>query len=160
LDDEECEVNIKLSDSKIKFSFKEVTLVSKLIDGNFPEYQNLIPVDNEVVMEVDKGSLIESIDRVSTVNFDRSRSVKFLVDKSNLVLSVISEEHGEAKEVISCRSNIENFEIGFNARYLIDLVSAIESNIVVFSFNDTYSSAIIRDMSQDSYLFVIMPVRI
>jgi DNA polymerase III subunit beta len=160
IEDFEGEIKIELSDTKIKLSFGTTEFITKLIDGSFPEYSAFIPKNVSHTLEIDKKIMVKAIDLVTTVSFEKTRSVKFLVNKTSLELSVINNPGGDAKEVIDCVSDLENFEIAFNSRYVQDVLSVIEGDKVTINFVNNSSPVIIKDKSDDSALFVIMPLRL
>lgn len=159
---DECDdaVRISLSDTKIQFSFETATLTSKLIDGTFPDYEKVIPTGNDKLLEVDCQSFAEAVDRVATISTERSRSVKLHVGANNLTLSASSPENGTAVEEIEVAYEKEPLEIGFNSRYLLDIANQVEGDIAQLSMADGASPTILRDSSDDSALYVLMPMRV
>jgi DNA polymerase III subunit beta len=160
VDDIEDIVDISLSDKKVSFAIGNIVLTTKLIDGNFPEYEALIPKGQTLKMEVNVEQLTKAVDRVTTINFEKTSVVKLSVNGGELTLSAFMEEQGSAEEGLSAQSNIENLNIGFNARYILDVMSVLEGDTVEFSFTDSFSPAIIRDTSDPLACFVIMPMRV
>jgi len=144
-------IEVALSDARIRFSFDDVVLTSKLIDGTFPDYQRVIPTGNDKVMEVDRKSFAEAVDRVSTISSEKSRAVKLSIKDDMLVLSATSPENGSATEGI---------EIGFNARYLLDITHQIEGDGAQFAMADAASPTLVRDAADPSALYVLMPMRV
>ena len=121
IEDTQETVSVALSDSKIRFSFDDVELTSKLIDGAFPDYQRVVPEANDRIMEVDRRSFAEAVDRVSTISTEKSRAVKVDLKDGILVLSATSPENGTATEELEVNYKGTPIEIGFNARYLLDI---------------------------------------
>ncbi len=154
------DVGIELSDNKIKFSFDSTVLTSKLIDGTFPDYKRVIPTANEKKLTVDGHVLSEAVDRVSTISTERTRSVKLALDKDSIVLSVNSPESGTATEEVSVTYGAEPMEIGFNARYLLDILHQIEGDEVKMELADSASPTLIRDIGDKDALYVLMPMRV
>ena len=153
-------VTIELSETKIKFSFGEIDFITKLIDGNFPEYEGLIPKETSITMEVDKKKFLESVDRVSTITFEKTRAIKLQISKDQIEFIVVNEDLGEAQEITECKCDVAKFEIGFNSRYLLDIVSVIEGDTAQFQFTDAFSPVKIQDKTDNSAIYVIMPMRI
>jgi len=120
-------IQIGLSESKIRFNFDHIVLTSKLIDGTFPDYQRVIPQGNDKVVEVNPKSFSSAIDRVSTISDGKSRAVKITFEGKTMTLSANSPEAGSATEDLEVNGN-DNMEIGFNARYLMDITSQIEGD--------------------------------
>ncbi|NNG05303.1 MAG: DNA polymerase III subunit beta [Inquilinus sp.] len=154
------DIAVELSDSKIKFAFDSVVLTSKLIDGTFPDYERVIPSDNDKSMEVDAKEFAAAVDRVSTISTEKSRAVKLGLGDGTLVLSATSAEQGSANEEVEMTYDGEPFEIGFNSRYLLDITQQIEGERAGFSVKDAGSPTIIRDVGDGSALYVLMPMRV
>jgi DNA polymerase-3 subunit beta len=154
------EVTISLSDSKIRFAFGDIVLTSKLIDGTFPEYSRVIPTANDKILLVDGPSFANAVDRVSTISSEKSRAVKLALDRDRVVLSVTSPENGSATEELVADYKAEPMEIGFNARYLLDITAQIDGNEAKFVLSDAVAPTLVRDGDDDSALYVLMPMRV
>lgn len=152
-------VQIDVSNAHIKFTIGNVVIVSKLIDGNFPDYARLIPFDNSKDLRVNSDLLAKAVERVSTVLSDRSRAVKFSVDGNKLSLSVVSNQTGSAEDFLDVdyASNTP-FEIGFNPRFVTDVLSQIVGEDVVFKFGAKAAPVLIKDLGSDDVLYVLMPM--
>lgn len=160
LEESETDVQVSLSDTKIRFVCGGAVLVSKLIDGNFPDYERVIPAGNDKLMEVDCKLFTQAVDRVSVISSEKSRAVKFHLDKGKLTLSASSNEHGNASEEIDVTYSAALIEVGFNSRYMLEMMTQIEGSTVQFLLNDGASPAIVRDNSDVDALYVIMPMRV
>jgi DNA polymerase-3 subunit beta len=161
LDGAEGDVAIELSDTKIRFSIGGVVLLSKLIEGTFPDYERVTPKNNDKQMSVDRQSFATAVDRVSTIASERGgKAVKLTIGNDQLDLSVTNPDHGTANEELAVSFAPENFEIGFNARYLLDIVAQIRSETLIFRFNDSGSPTLVEEESQTSALYVLMPMRV
>ncbi|MFV2092006.1 MAG: DNA polymerase III subunit beta [Hyphomicrobiales bacterium] len=154
------DVAISVSQAKIRFAIGSVVLTSKLIDGTFPDYRRVIPQGNDKMMEVDSGPFARAVDRVSTVASDKGRAVKMSIDGNRLVLSVDSPDAGSAEEEMVVSFGSEILEIGFNARYLLDVTGQIESEKVQFLFSDAVAPTMVRDPADEAALYVLMPMRV
>ncbi len=152
-------IQINLSENKIRFSFDHVVLTSKLIDGTFPDYQRVIPEGNDKIVEVDPQVFTRAIDRVSTISDDKSRALKITLQSKQMILSASSPESGSATEELEVNGNT-NMEIGFNAKYLLDITSQIEGEGCRLTLADSASPTIIQDNSDPSALYVLMPLRV
>ncbi len=152
------EVNIKLSDRKIKFTCGEYILISKLIDGTFPDYKAVIPASQDKQMIVESSRLASVIDRISVVVSDKIKFIKFLLQEKLLTLHSNSQECSDATESIEVDYNGTSVEIGFNSRYLLDALSCIK-NKCKFSLADGNNAAIITDENDPSALYIVMPIR-
>jgi DNA polymerase III subunit beta len=157
----EDEVKIELSETKIRFTVDGVVLLSKLIEGTFPDYERVTPKNNDKRMEVDRAGFATAVDRVSTIASDRGgKAVKLVASNDMLELSVTNPDHGTASEEIAVSFAFENFEIGFNARYLLDIITQIRSDNAVFLFNDSGSPTLVQEDGEISALYVLMPMRV
>jgi len=160
LDEMDQDVSVALSDTKIRFSFGATVLTSKLIDGTFPDYDRVIPTGNDRILEVECKPFAEAVDRVSTISSEKSRAVKLALDKGSLTLSATSAENGTATEEIEVRYAAQPLEIGFNARYLLDIAEQIEGDGARFAMADAASPTVVRDTADASALYVLMPMRV
>jgi DNA polymerase-3 subunit beta len=160
IDETEKPVRIELSETKIRFSFEDAVLTSKLIDGTFPDYDRVVPANNDKVLEVDCKLFAEAVDRVSTISTEKSRAVKLTMERGNLVLSASSPENGMATEEIEVNYGAAPLEIGFNSRYLLDITQQIEGEGAQFTMADAASPTIVRDVADPSALYVLMPMRV
>jgi len=160
LPDADGAIDISLSDTKIQFGFNGVELTSKLIDGNFPPYERVIPSGNDKSLALEAKEFAQSVDRVSTISADKTRAVKLNLTKDKVTLSVVNPESGTATEDVGATYSAGALEIGFNARYLLDITSQIEGKEVRFLLSDAGSPAIIEDAEDARTLYVLMPLRV
>jgi DNA polymerase-3 subunit beta len=160
VDEGENEVQIALSETKIRFVLGEAILTSKLIDGTFPDYDRVIPVNNDKILEVDCKSFAEAVDRVSTISTEKSRAVKLTIENGGLKVSATSPENGTAEEELEVRYLFSPLEIGFNSRYLLDIAEQIGGEGVQFKMSDAGSPTIVLDSADLSALYVLMPMRV
>ncbi len=152
IDELDQDVAVALSDTKIRFTFGNAVLTSKLIDGTFPDYDR--------VLEVVCKDFAEAVDRVSTISTEKSRAVKLTIERGNLMLSATSPENGTATEEIEVRYSASPLEIGFNSRYLLDITEQIEGEGARFAMADAASPTVVRDTADGSALYVLMPMRV
>ncbi len=158
LEDYEGEVKVSNIKSKIKFELNNIILISKLIDGKFPNYIQVIPKDNKKKLEVDLQLFLNSVDRVASVSLDKKDGVKFSLSKDNLNLSVNNTNSGDGKESLSVTFD-HDLDISFNSRYLIDVASQLEGNKIEIYLKDTGSPALIKDPGDFDSIFVVMPMK-
>ncbi|HWE79268.1 MAG TPA: DNA polymerase III subunit beta [Pseudolabrys sp.] len=156
----EGEVGIELSAGKIRFSIGNVVLTSKLIDGTFPDYGRVIPVNNDKDLVVDKKDFEAAVDRVSTVSSERGRAVKLSIAPSKLTLSVTNPDSGSATEELEVDYEAEPLDIGFNSRYLLDIAAQIEGEVAILKLADPGSPTLIQDKDAKGALYVLMPMRV
>jgi DNA polymerase-3 subunit beta len=159
-EDSDGDIRIELSAAKIRITGPRVVLTSKLIDGTFPDYERVIPQNNDKRMEVDNATFAQAVDRVSTLSSDKGRAVKLSLSDGKLVLSVNNPDSGSATEELSVDYAYDPLEIGFNARYLLDISQQLESGTAEFSLADPGSPTMVRDSKDDSALYVLMPMRV
>jgi DNA polymerase-3 subunit beta len=152
-------IAISLSPNKIRFAFDHVVLTSKLIDGTFPDYQRVIPEGNDKIVEIDPKTFTNAVDRVSTISDGKSRAVKLSLQGKTMTLSANSPESGSATEEIEIISEAD-MDIGFNARYLLDIAGQIEGEGCRLTLADSAAPAIIQDTADNSALYVLMPLRV
>ena len=160
VEESEDEVQIGLSETKIRLTIGEAALTSKLIDGTFPDYDRVIPSNNDKVLEVECESFAEAVDRVSTISTEKSRAVKLAIENGNLRVSATSPENGTAEEEVEVRYSASPLEIGFNSRYLLDIAEQIEGEWAQFVMSDAGSPTLVRDGADPSALYVLMPMRV
>ena len=160
LDDADGAIEVSLSDTKIQFAFNGVDLTSKLIDGTFPDYQRVIPSGNDKSLSLEAKEFGQAVDRVSTISADKTRAVKLVVAKDKVTLSVINPESGTATEELAATYSATPLEIGFNARYLMDVTGQIEGKSVRFLLSDAGSPTVIEDTDDPRTLYVLMPMRV
>src|SRR5207248_11059353 len=160
IDETEEAIDVALSDTRIRFAFDAVTLSSKLIDGNFPDYQRVIPTGNDKTMTVDRRMFAEAVDRVSTIASEKSRAVKISLKKGSMILSASSPEYGSANEELEIAYEGTPIEIGFNARYLLDITAQLQGSEAEFKLADAASPTLLGDASDATALYVLMPMRV
>jgi DNA polymerase-3 subunit beta len=160
VEDGEGEVRVELSPSKIRVSTPRVVLTSKLIDGTFPDYERVIPQGNDKKMEVDNAAFAQAVDRVSTLSSDKGRAVKLTISDGKLTLSVNNPDSGSATEELPVEYGFDPLEIGFNARYLLDITSQLQGTEAEFKLADAASPTLLGDASDASALYVLMPMRV
>ena len=158
LDSYDGEVKISNLKSKIKFELSNSILISKLIDGKFPNYIQVIPKNNQKKLEIGLKLFLDSVDRVASVSLDKKDGVKFNLSKDALKLSVNNTNSGDGNETLSVKFN-NDLEISFNSRYLLDVASQIDGENIEMFFNDTGSPALIKDPGDFDSIFVVMPMK-
>ena len=158
LDSYDGEVKVSNIKSKIKFELDDSILISKLIDGKFPNYIQVIPKNNQKKLELDLKLFLNAVDRVASVSLDKKDGVKFNLSKDTLDLSVNNTNSGDGKETLNVKFD-HDLEISFNSRYLIDVASQLDGDRVEIFFNDTGSPALIKDSGDFDSIFVVMPMK-
>jgi len=158
LEDFDGDIKISNIKSKIKFEINDSILVSKLIDGKFPNYVQVIPKENQKKLEIDLKSFLNSVDRVASVSLDKKDGVKFSLSKDNLNLSVNNTNSGDGNESLVVKFDHE-LEISFNSRYLIDVASQLDGDQIEIYLKDNGLPALIKDPSDFDGIYVVMPMK-
>ena len=153
-------ITVGVSPTKVRFEIGPITLTSKLIDGSFPDYQRVIPQSNDKSMKVSNSQFMSAVDRVSTIASERGRAVKLAIAPEKLVLSVTNPDGGSATEELAVDYASTGLEIGFNARYLLDISGQLESDTLQFLLADSGSPTMVKDGGDDKALYVLMPMRV
>lgn len=160
LEELEGTVEISLSPTKIRFGLGSAILTSKLIDGTFPDYNRVIPTANDKLLKLDPKSFSAGVDRVSTIASEKTRAVKMSLDRDKVTLSVTSPENGLATEELPADYGSDGLEIGFNARYLLDILGEIEGDTVEVHLADAAAPTLLRENDKSNALYVLMPMRV
>ena len=151
---------MQTSENKIKFSIGNMKLISKVIDGKFPDYKKVVPTSNDKTLIVSSRDFIDSIERVASVSLDRKEGVKLVVSSDHVQLSVNSANSGEGNEKINANFSSENLTISFNSKYLIEIASEVEDKNLKMNLKDSVSPVLIEDVSDKNSYYVIMPMKI
>lgn len=154
------QVDLQVSAQKVRFEFGRAALTSKVIDGAFPDYLRVIPRDNAKILTLDNDLFAKAVDRVATISAEKSRSVKLAVEPGRITLTVRNMEAGQAVEEVEVDYDGEAFEIGFNARYLLDVAGQITGETAHFKFADPASPTLVLDPADVGVQYVLMPLRV
>ncbi len=160
LDDDGADIAVSVSDTKVRFATPGITLTSKVIDGTFPDYTRVIPQHNAKRLEVDAGEFARAVDRVATVSSERNRAVKLALEDDRLILSVTAPDSGTAEEELAVAYGDERLEIGFNAKYLLEIASQVDRENAVFLFSGAGDPTLMREGGDTSAVYVVMPMRV
>jgi DNA polymerase III subunit beta len=160
LDELDGSAQVSLSETKVRFGLGNAILTSKLIDGTFPDYSRVIPTANDKLLKIDPRSFEEGVDRVSTIASEKTRAVKMSLDRDRVTLSVTSPENGTAAEEVPADYGADTLEIGFNARYLLDILGQIEGDTVEMHLADAAAPTLLRENDKAPALYVLMPMRV
>jgi DNA polymerase-3 subunit beta len=137
-----------------------LVFTTKLIDGKFPDYQRVIPVDGNKTMEVNRQTLKDSMSRIAILSNEKYRGIRLSLSSGNLAIQANNPDQEEAEEELQVDYTESDMEIGFNVTYLIDVLNVVNSEKVQIKLKDSNSSAIISDSQDDSSLYVVMPMRL
>ena len=153
-------VEVALSNARIRFKVGSALLRSRLIDGTFPDYERVIPSDNDKLMVMPTAELAQAVDRVATISTDKSRAIKLAMATGKLTLTAISPDAGRAVDEVDVDYQSDAMEIGFNARYILDITGQIEGNEIELALADAGAPTLLRDPKDSSTLYVLMPMRV
>jgi len=160
LESEEGLCHIGMDSNNLLFKMENVTVVMRLLDGQFPEYQHVVPDKQNINLRIDRKQLMDSLRRISIISSDRTLGVKLVIKKNLLVVTTSNPDLGEAREDIKIENTEFEITVGFNARYLIDALTAIDSEDVELSLEDDLSPGVLRPLGNERYTCVVMPMRI
>lgn len=154
------DIRIRVSDSKIQFIIGQMTVTSKLIDGTFPDYERVIPKENDKIMTVDGKVFAKAVDRVATIAEGKSRSIVFEISSDSLCIKTTTNEFGSGQEEMAVEYQGDDLRIGFNAKYLADTIAQVESETAKFHMDGPASPMLVKDPETPGSLFVLMPLRV
>ena len=154
------QLTMQTGENKIKFTLGKIKLISKVIDGKFPDYKKVVPTNNDKTLIVPSKDFITSIERVASVSLDRKEGVKLAINKDSIQLSVNSANSGEGNEKIKAEFDSDTLNISFNSKYLIDIASEVEDKNLKMSLKDSVSPVLVEDASDKNSFYVIMPMKI
>ena len=153
------DITVCISENQIRFSFGDVILSSRLIDGIYPDYEKVIPSGNDKTLEVDSSALTTVVDRVAVIS-EKSRGIKLTLKKGKLIVTATNADEGSAEDEIEAGYDSAELDIGFNYRYLLDILAQVKGGTVRFSLLDGSSPVVVLDANDTSALYVLMPMRI
>jgi DNA polymerase-3 subunit beta len=162
LSDGDIEVQYERGENHLFFEIGPRLLISRMIDGQFPAYEKVIPRGNDKQVEFERDRLTNAVRRVSILSNERSRAVKMILEKGKVEVTSSSPEFGEAREPIVVDYNGPSLTICFNAQYVLDFLSVVQSEVVALELKDEVSQAVMRPVGVDGYdyTYVIMPMRV
>lgn len=160
LDDSDENVSIEVGSNQVNFSFSGIKLISKVIDGKFPDYTRVIPIGHQNSLMVDRQMLLLAMQRASILSNEKYRGIRMVLGKDSLRLISSNSEQEEAEEELEVNYAGDALDIGFNVTYMIDVLNNVDSDTVTFSFADANSSCLVTVPSDANYKYVVMPMRI
>ena len=160
LGDVDDPVEISFSNNQVNFKFNDIDLITKVIDGKFPDYGRVIPQGHDNVFNIDRSLLLDSMLRASILSNDKYRGIRMVVGEGNLKLVSNNSEQEQAEEELEIDYKGEKIDVGFNVTYLIDVLTNIQSDKLTFAFNDSSSSCLVTIPNNEKYKYVVMPMRI
>ena len=160
LDDSEEEVSIETANGQVNFSFGEIRLISKVIDGKFPDYTRVIPVGHKNSFTIGRMDILLSMQRASILSNEKYRGIRMVLGNGILRMISTNSEQEEAEEELEIAYEGDPIDIGFNVTYMIDVLNNVASEQIVFSFADANSSCLVTVPDDKDYKYVVMPMRI
>jgi DNA polymerase III, beta subunit len=160
LSDIDIDITISISSTKIVFIIDNIIFISKLIDGSFPDYKRVIPNDNMNILKINREKLLSAVDRVSTIANEKSPVIKFKLLHNVLNLNTINNESSTASEDLKINYTGDDIEIGFNSKYIMDIVNNLDDNEISINLKDNTSPVIARENSNTNLVYVLMPMRV
>ena len=154
------DINIFISPNKIVFILSNIIFNSKLIDGSFPDYKRVIPNNNNNILKINRNKLLSAVDRVSTIANEKSPVIKFKLFENILNLNTINNESSTASEDLKTNYQGDEIEIGFNSRYIMDVVNNLQDEEISISLNDSTSPITAQEKSNKELVYVLMPMRV
>ncbi len=160
LEDSDEMLTIEVGSNQVNFAFSGIRLISKVIDGKFPDYTRVIPVGHQNSLAVDRQTLLLAMQRASILSNEKYRGIRMVLGKDSLRLISSNSEQEEAEEELEVNYNGDPLDIGFNVTYMIDVLNNVDNDVVTFSFADANSSCLVTVPSDSNYKYVVMPMRI
>tara|TARA_B100001057_G_C22782964_1_gene924404 strand:+ start:31 stop:1146 length:1116 start_codon:yes stop_codon:yes gene_type:complete len=156
----DTDVKISISSNKIVFIIGDIVFISKLIDGSFPDYKRVIPIDNTNILKINRGKLLSAVDRVSTIANEKSPVIKFKLIQNILNLNTINNESSTASEDLKINYKGDEIEIGFNSKYIMDIINSLDDDEISISLKDNTSPVTAQENSNSNLVYVLMPMRV
>lgn len=160
LSDKDEEVTIEISQNQTRFSFANIILVSKIVEGRFPDYNRVIPADYQNHIQIDRILFLQSLQRASILSNEKFRGVRLVLTQNSLRTICNNSEQEEAQEEIEVSYTGEPLDIGFNVNYLLDVLTNLNNNSITLSFGDANSSGLFTIPGNEYFKYVVMPMRI
>jgi DNA polymerase-3 subunit beta len=157
---EEGEVSVSIGSNHILFRTADIEFLARLIDGTYPNYSQVIPSDNDKKIFLNRAEFIKALRRVSVMSRERSNAIKMEVEPSLVKLASSNPDLGEARDEMAVRYEGESLTMGFNARYLLDVLFAMSADSVVMELKDQLSPTLLKEEGDEKYRCVVMPMRI
>ncbi|NJM33228.1 MAG: DNA polymerase III subunit beta, partial [Limnobacter sp.] len=153
-------VRVNLAANQAKFIFSEITLITKLVEGKFPDYQRVIPKNHEHLIQLDRETLQRSLQRASILTSDKFRGIRWVLTPGKLTFVASNSDQEEARDEIEVQYSGPEIDVGFNVNYLLDVLNNLKTENVQFALQDNNSSALVTTSGLDDFKYVVMPMRI
>jgi DNA polymerase-3 subunit beta len=153
-------VSLAIGSNQVRFSFGDIEIVSKIVEGKFPDYQKVIPTGHRNQVTLDRTALAQSLNRAAILSNEKIRGVRLVFTKDSLSIICTNNEQEEAEEGLAVDYGGDPLDIGFNISYLLDVLNHVDSQDVSFALGDANSSALVQIPGRDDFKYVVMPMRI
>lgn len=160
LEDTDAPVELEIGSNHIRVRTPDITFISKLVDGRYPDYEKVIPAKQTKALEIEREVIKEALGRVAILSNEKYRGVRLVLGTNSLRISAHNPEQEEAQEEVPIEYKGEALEIGFNVTYLLESLNAVRSETVIIELNDPNSSCILRGAGHKTPLYVVMPMRL
>ncbi|MFO1385923.1 MAG: DNA polymerase III subunit beta [Chitinivorax sp.] len=160
LDDSDKPIQVDISQNQVRFAFGDVLLVSKVVDGKFPDYNRVIPLNNTKLLTIDRVQLQQALQRAAILSNEKFRGVRVVLMNGLFRIICSNSEQEEAQEELEVDYQGEALDVGFNITYLLDVLNNVANESVNFAFGDANSSALVTLPGNDRFKYVVMPMRI
>ena len=160
LNDTDDTVTIDLASNQAKFTFSDITLITKLVEGKFPDYQRVIPKTHQHHVVISRDALLHSLQRASILTSDKFRGIRWVLGANGLTIVANNSDQEEARDEMEVEYQGPEIDVGFNVNYLLDVLNNLKSETVQFTLQDGNSSALVTTPGKDDFKYVVMPMRI
>ena len=160
VDETKDELSIALSENQVRFTIGATILISRLIEGKFPDYEQVIPFGNDKTLEVNVKAFAEAVDRISLMSTDKLHPIKIHVENQVMSISAHSTETGSAVEELDVSYSGDSMDLGFNARFILDVAQQISNSTLQFLIGGPHQAVILKDIEETTSLYVLMPMRV
>lgn len=160
LPDTDENVRVQMAGNQVKFTFGSIELVSKLVEGKFPDYQRVVPTGNQKIFEINREELMQALQRAAILTTDKFKGVRCVLAPGSLKITASNADQEEAQEEIEIEYAGEGLDIGFNVTYLLDVLGNLKTDRVKFALGDSLGSALITMPDSERFKYVVMPMRI
>ena len=153
-------VSIDLANNQAKFSFSDITLITKLVEGKFPDYQRVIPANHQYSVVLPRDALLHSLQRASILTSDKFRGIRWVLTSGGLTIVANNSDQEEARDEMEVEYQGPEIDVGFNVNYLLEVLSNLKTESVQFTLQDGNSSALVTNPGKEDFKYVVMPMRI
>lgn len=160
LGDNDDEVSIEISENQAKFSFSNIIMISKIVEGKFPDYNKVIPVNYQNNITIDRITLLQALQRAAILSNEKFSGVRLVLTQNSLRILCSNTEQEEAQEELDVAYEGIPLDIGFNIKYLLDVLNNLDNEQIICSFGDVNSSGLITVPNNNNFKYVVMPMRI